>query len=238
MMHWLRRKERPLLQPHLPYLPARRGHPLLLADAADQALQLGSGAGVAEQFGMHLQAGGVDLVLAVQGLQAQATAFQAVQHEAAHLDLVLGAADDFHAEMQLHLAGWHHVLMVQALGEVAQQDVGAEHHQGAESGLQQQPHAAQHADGGGAPEGGGGVEATHVETVTHDHAPTEETYPGDHVGGDVGGIGRHAGDRLGHQHEQAGPGADQGIGAQPGEALAQLAFGTDQGAQGERHEGA
>ncbi|MNC25366.1 hypothetical protein D3C75_734540 [compost metagenome] len=131
--------------------------------------------------------------------------------------------------MLFHLAGRHHFLAVQALGNVAQQDIGTQHHQATQRRFQQQPEAAQHADRGRAPQRGGGVQPTYVEPVAHDHAATKKTDARYHVRGDTRRIGgRHARYRLGHQHEQAGTGADQCIGAQPGQALAQLTFGADQ----------
>ncbi|MNT02809.1 hypothetical protein D3C72_1373190 [compost metagenome] len=125
--------------------------------------------------------------------------------------------------------------MIQALSNIAQQNVGAQHHTAAQRRLQQQAQAAQHTDSSGAPERGRGVQTAHVQTITHDHATAKKTNARHHIRGNARRIGSdHARHRLGHQHEQAGAGADQGIGAQAGQALAQLAFGADQGTQYKR----
>lgn len=187
---------------------------------------------IAQQFGAHFQAAGVRQILAVQRLQAQARVAEAVQHQAAHLDLVLGAANDTHLETLLDLAGRQHFLMIQALGDIAQQNVGAQHHQAAHRCLQQQPNAAQHADSGGAPEGRGSIEPAHVQAVAHDNAAAEKTDTRHHIRGDPRRIGRgHARHCLGHQHEQTSAGADQRIGAQAGQALTQLSLSADQGTE-------
>ncbi|MNJ44526.1 hypothetical protein D3C77_395820 [compost metagenome] len=158
-----------------------------------------------------------------------------MQHQAAHLDFVFGAAGDAHLETLLGFIGRQHLLMVQALGNVAQQDVGTEHHTAADCRLQQQAHAAQHPDRSGAPQRCGGVQTAHIQAIAHDHATAEKTDARHHIGGNTRSIGGgHARHGLGHQHEQAGAGADQGIGAQAGQALAQLTFSADQGTQYER----
>ncbi|KJK24226.1 hypothetical protein UB46_11885 [Burkholderiaceae bacterium 16] len=93
--------------------------------------------------------------------------------------------------------------------------------------------AGEHAHGGGAPQRGGGIQATHVQAVAHDHAGTEKADAGNDLRGNARMALRIEG-KGGNRYEQGRAGGYQRVGAQPRHALAQLPFGTDTGAQRER----
>ena len=121
---------------------------------------------------------------------------------------------------------------VDALRQVAQHQVGDQHEARADGRFQRKPEAAQHADGGRAPQGGGRVQAAHRHAFAHDDAGAQKADARHHLRGDaqvaVGIAFEH-----GNHHEQRGADGHQRVRAQARHALAQLAFGADHGAQGQ-----
>jgi hypothetical protein len=120
---------------------------------------------------------------------------------------------------------------MEPIGERTEEDVGEQNADGEDEGVGKGSETSENADGGGAPDGGGGIEAADVAGVLEDDTRAEETYAGDDVGDDAafGGVivrDEHA------AHDKGGcSGADEGIGAGAGHALAPLSLKADERAE-------
>jgi hypothetical protein len=153
-----------------------------------------------------------------KGAQDQAAGFGFLCGSAGHIDAE--AAHDWHTGIGFAFQEFH---------QRAQAEVD-EHHQSSEQdGKGERAGPADQAHGGGAPQGGGGVQSVHVEAIAKDDARAKKANAGDDLGGHAGladlvriegGEGDEAGSAQG----------DQCIGAKARHALAHLAFRSDDSA--------
>ncbi|MNS96561.1 hypothetical protein D3C72_1308680 [compost metagenome] len=172
-------------------------------------------------------------ILAVQGLQHQGRhAADQTQHQLAHLDFLLRLAYGRHAVDAFRLDARFAAVRVDALRQVAQHEVGDQHETRADRRFQRKPQAAQDADGGRAPQGGGRVQSPHRHAFAHDDAGAQKADARHHLRGDAH-VARGIAFEHGNHHEQRGADGYQRVRAQARHALAQLAFGADHGAQGQ-----
>lgn len=111
--------------------------------------------------------------------------------------------------------------------ERAQEDVDRKDRCGRDAGLPDEAAGGQRADGGGAPERGGGVDPTDADPVGDDHAGAEEPDAADDVGGDLGWVGS-GWSHVRDQHEHRGTGRDERVRAEPGAAGSPSALEADQ----------
>src|SRR3982074_3400604 len=116
-----------------------------------------------------------------------------------------------------------------------QSDVGGYDERGDERRPDWKTKTGEHADGGGAPHRGRGIEAANRDALVQDDAGAEETDAGDHLAGDTRRA-RLVADQDAGDHEGRRAERDQRSGVQAGGVLAEQALHADQAAQDERRE--
>ena len=126
--------------------------------------------------------------------------------------------------------------------EVAEQGEGGEDDGGGQEGQDVHAQADPQAEGGGAPEAGGGGEAVDLLGTVEDGSGAEEADAHHDAVGDAGGVDAdlgaggvvpgECGDAGGDEHDQCGGEADEHVGSEAGVAAADFAFDADQAAGG------
>ena len=206
-------------------LPACSRHRRLQAQATHDSLDVRVDAVGRVHECRHHHAGAAVDIAAVEAPQAQSAAGKTLQEKRAQLGFVRAAAGEGYDITDLELGGRER-LAIDEVHDRTQQQIDEYDESRRHRRVEQVAASGQHADGGGAPERGGGVEPAYVQPFAEDQSGAEETDARHHLGSDPGRAGVSRNDRR-ENDERRRAQRDQRIGAQARQAVAPLTFKAD-----------